>query len=100
MNIEYSKQFIKDAKALSGKYKESLAKVVSEFKAIDSFDELTDCKKITGLNHSYRIRMGSYRILCLLAIVNETIHLQRIVSRGEAYNKGNIDLLKNKEKTL
>jgi mRNA-degrading endonuclease RelE of RelBE toxin-antitoxin system len=98
MNIKISKEFDKAARKLSGKYKESLKKMILEIKTVGSVDEISDCKKLIGYNNIYRIRMGDYRTFFLLEIIEQTVYLKYLVSRGEAYNKEYQKKLKENDK--
>ena len=97
MNIKFSKEFEKSAKKLSGKYKESLKDVILEIRAAQSVDDIENCKKLVGYNSIYRIRIGGYRAFFLLEIVEQTVFLQYLVSRGEAYGKKYQERLKRND---
>ena len=94
MNIRVSKEFEKSAKKLSGKYKETLKQTILEIKSAQSINEITDCKKLVGFNSVYRVRMGYYRLFFVLEIVENTAFLKYLVSRGEAYQKNNLEILR------
>ena len=98
MNIRISKEFEKSARKLSGKYKESLKKIILEIKSAKSVDEISGCKKLMGYNTVFRIRMGDYRAFFLLEIIDETIFLKYLVRRGEAYGKTYQSKLKKEDK--
>jgi len=87
MNIKISKEFEKSARKLSGKYKEALKNVILEIRAARSVGDIGNCKKLIGYNSIYRIRLGDYRVFFLLEIVELTVFLKYLVSRGEAYSK-------------
>ena len=87
MNIKISKEFEKSAKILSGKYKESLKNVILEIRAAQSVRDIGNCKKLIGYDSVYRIRFGYYRMFFLLEIIESTVFLKYLVSRGEAYSK-------------
>ena len=87
MNIKISKEFEKSAKKLSGKYKESLKNAIVEIRAVQSVGDIGNCKKLIGYNSVYRIRLDNYRVFFLLEIVEQTVFLKYLVSRGEAYSK-------------
>ncbi len=87
MNIRISKEFEKSARKLSGKYKESLKNTLLEIRAAQSVAEIGNCRKLVGYNTIYRVRMGDYRLFFLLEIVEQTVFLKYLVSRGEAYSK-------------
>ena len=88
MNVKFSKEFEKSAKKLSGKYKESLKNVIVEIRTAQSVGDIGNCRKLIGYNSVYRIRLGNYRVFFLLEMVEQTVFLKYLVSRGEAYSKG------------
>ena len=61
MNVEYSKDFEKSVKKLSGKMLGSIRKVITEVKNAENIKEIIDCKKLVGYRNLYRIRIGDYR---------------------------------------
>ena len=63
MNVEYSKQFVKAAYKLTGKYKITLQRIISEVMQAKDVAELTNCIKMVGFQNSYRIKMGDYRLV-------------------------------------
>ena len=87
MNVRISKEFEKSARKLSGKYKESLKNAMVEIRVAQSVEDIGNCRKLIGYNSVYRIRLGDYRIFFLLEIVEQTVFLKYLVSRGDAYNK-------------
>jgi len=97
MNIKISKEFEKAAKKLSGKYKESLKNAILEIRAVQSVGEIGNCRKLVGYNSIYRIRLGDYRMFFLLEIVEQTVFLKYLVSRGDAYSKEYQEKLKQND---
>ena len=87
MNVRISKEFEKSARKLSGKYKESLKNAMVEIRAAQSVEDIGNCRKLIGYNSVYRIRLGDYRVFFLLEIVEQTVFLKYLVSRGDAYSK-------------
>ena len=89
MNVEYSKDFEKSVKKLSGKMLGSIRKVITEVKNAENIKEITDCKKLVGYRNVYRIRIGDYRAFFTfhIEIVNDIVFFRYLVSRGEAYAK-------------
>ena len=89
MNVEYSKDFEKSVKKLSGKMLDSVRRVVEEVKNAESLKDITDCKKLVGYRNVYRIRIGDYRAFFTfhIEIINDTIIFRYLVPRGEAYDK-------------
>ena len=100
MNIEYSKDFEKSVKKLSGKMLNSIRRVIMEVKNAESIKDITDCKKLVGYRNVYRIRLGDYRAFFTfhVEIVNGTVFFRYLVSRGEAYAKKNDESLKRIDK--
>ena len=68
MNVEYSKDFEKSVKKLSGKILGSIRKVITEVKNAENIKEITDCKKLVGCKRSFKTRRPhkNKRIYCLL----------------------------------
>ena len=89
MNVDYSKDFKKSVKKLSGKMLDSVRRVVEEVKNAESLKDITDCKKLVGYRNVYRIRIGDYRAFFTLhiEIINDNIIFRYLVPRGEAYDK-------------
>ena len=89
MNVDYSKDFKKSVKKLSGKMLDSVRRVVAEVKSAESLKEITDGKKLVGYRNVYRIRIGDYRAFFTfhIEIVNDTVFFRYLVPRGEAYGK-------------
>ena len=100
MNVEYSKDFEKSVKKLSGKMLDSIRKVITEVKNAENIKDITDCKKLVGYRNVYRIRIGDYRALFTfhIEIVNDTVIFRYLVSRGEAYAKKMDESLKRIDK--
>ena len=100
MNIEYSKDFEKSVKTLSGKMLDSVRGVISEVKNAESIKDITDCKKLVGYRNVYRIRIGDYRAFFTfhVEIINDTVIFRYLVSRGEAYAKKMDESLKRIDK--
>ena len=96
MNVEYSKDFEKSVKKLSGKMLDSIRRVITEVKTAENIKDITDCKKLVG----YRIRIGDYRAFFTfhIEIVNDTVIFRYLVSRGEAYAKKMDESLKRIDK--
>ena len=100
MNIEYSKDFEKSVKKLSGKMLDSVRGVISEVKNAESIKDITDCRKLVGYRNVYRIRIGDYRAFFTfhVEIINDTVIFRYLVSRGEAYAKKMDESLKRIDK--
>lgn len=98
MNVEYSKQFVKAAYKLTGKYKISLQRIIAEVMQANDVSDLTDCIKMVGFQHSYRIKMGDYRLILVFKVVDHIAIFELLLSRGEVYRKDHEMNLRKKEK--
>ena len=98
MKVEYSKQFVKAAYKLKGKYKISLQKIITEVMKAKEVAEVTNCIKMVGLQNSYRIKMGDYRLIFILKIIDQVAFFELLLSRGEVYRKGHEMNLRKKDK--
>ena len=99
MRVEYSKDFEKTVRKLSGKILQSVIAMIDEVKRAESVDDITDCKKIETLNSVYRIRIGNRRAFFTLHIhiVGDTARFEYIFPRGEAYDRKNMQKLRNRD---
>jgi len=98
MNVEYSKQFVKAAYQLTGKYKISLQRIISEVILVKDVADITNCIKMVGFQNSYRIKMGDYRLIFIFKVVDQVILFELLLSRGEVYRKEHEMNLRKKEK--
>lgn len=99
MKVAFSKEFNKAARKLSGKVLQSLITALDEVRAAQSVQDITDCKKIESLNSVYRIRIGNRRAFFVLYIEIEDgiAKFEYILSRGEAYDKKNMEKLRKRD---
>ena len=100
MNVEYSKDFKKSVKKLSGKMLDSVRGVISEVKNAESIKDITDCKKLVGYDNVYRIRIGSLRAFFIfhIQIIDDCVFFKYLVPRGEAYDKKYKEKLRDDDK--
>ena len=89
MRIEFSKEFEKAVRKLSGKTLESVRQTIQEVINAQTIDELTDCKKLVDYEFIYRLRIGNHRaFFCFhVQIINDCVHFLYLVPRGQAYDK-------------
>lgn len=99
MKVKFSKEFSKAMAKLSGKMKKSAVAAINEVIDAASIDDITDCKKIESLNNVYRIRIGDRRAFFVLhiEIEGDIVKFEYLVSRGDAYDKKNMDKLRMKD---
>ncbi|MBV6621768.1 MAG: type II toxin-antitoxin system RelE/ParE family toxin [Rivularia sp. (in: Bacteria)] len=85
MNTEYLPGFLKDIKTLkSTPYFESIKSLVfEEIPLLESFEEVSNLKKLTGYDNTYRIRVGNYRIG--LTFDGDMITFYRVLHRKDFY---------------
>ncbi len=89
MKVDYSKEFEKSLKKMSGKMLDSVRRVIIEVKQAQDIKDITNCTKLVGYRSIYRIRIGDYRAFFTfhIEIVNDTVMFKYLTSRGEAYGK-------------
>lgn len=99
MRVKFSKEFSKAMEKLSGKTRKSAVAAINEVMDAASIDEISDCKKIESLNSVYRIRIGDRRAFFVLhvEIEGDLVKFEYLVSRGEAYDKKNMERLRLKD---
>ena len=92
MRVEFSKEFEKAVRKLSGKVLESVREAVQEVMDAENIEELTDCKKLVDYDFIYRLRIGSYRAFLSfhVQIVDDCVMFLYRVPRGQAYDKKNL----------
>lgn len=96
MKIQVSKEFEKSARRLSGKHLQSLRNMIQEVCDASSIQDLTDCKKLSGLENIYRIRVGDYRaFFSHIEVTDECVRFLYLCSRGQAYDKKMIERFKS-----
>lgn len=84
MRVEFSKEFEKAVRKLSGKVLESVREAVQEVMDAENIEELTDCKKLVDYDFIYRLRIGSYRAFFSfhVQIVDDCVMFLYLVPRG------------------
>lgn len=97
MKVEYSKEFIKSVRKLSGKILESVRKTIQEVIDAPSIEYITNCKKLTNYKSVYRIRIGDYRVFFIFQVTNNVVIFEYLYSRGEAYSKKSKENLRRKD---
>lgn len=97
MKVEYSKEFIKSVRKLSGKILESVRKTIQEVIDAPSIEYITNCKKLTNYKSVYRIRIGNYRVYFIFQVTNNVVIFEYLYSRGEAYSKNSKENLRRKD---
>lgn len=89
MRVEFSKEFEKAVRSLSGKILDSVRQAIQEVIDADNIGELTDCRKLVGYDFIYRLRIGNYRAFFSfhVQIVDDCVMFLYLLPRGQAYDK-------------
>lgn len=85
MEIQYSVQFVKDARKLPQHTKTAIKELILNLEVAQSLFEIRDCKPLEGVKNGYRIRRGDYRITISLIIENNIVIMLRVLPRGQIY---------------
>lgn len=84
MQVTFLKKFSKDLdKVKKPKDLKSIAGIIETIKSIESFDDVTGVKKLTGFDNAFRIRSGNYRIGVF--VEDGIVHFARVAHRKEIY---------------
>ena len=78
MKIEYSKKAVKYINSVDKPMKKRLRESIEKI-------PFGDIKKLQGIENGYRLRVGDLRIL--FSIEDDTIYIDNIIPRGQAYNR-------------
>ena len=99
MRVKFSKDFSKAMSKLTGKIRQSTVSAINGVIDANSIDEISNCKKIESLNSVYRIRIGDKRAFFVLhiQIEGDLVMFEYLLSRGEAYDKKNMQKLRKKD---
>ncbi|MDR1883741.1 MAG: hypothetical protein LBR26_13295 [Prevotella sp.] len=107
MTVKFSKSFERSVQKLSGKMFKSVKGVIVEVISAKSLNEITDCKRLSGFDNIYRIRIGDLRALFLLTVVQdidaggeseEIIVFEYLTARGQIYSKKTEEQLRRLDK--
>ncbi|MDR1881946.1 MAG: hypothetical protein LBR26_04095 [Prevotella sp.] len=100
MKVEYSRDFEKSVRKLSGKMLLSVKTVIQEVIDARFINEIANCKKLVDHDYVYRIRIGDYRAFFIfhVHIVDDRVMFEYLVSRGEAYTGKTMKNLRRKDK--
>ena len=99
MKVQFSKEFVKAIDKAPKKIQSAVVNVINNVIDSNSIFDVSNCKKIESLNSVYRIRIGDYRAFFVLHIHidGDIARFEYLISRGEAYNKKNINRLRNRD---
>lgn len=99
MKVDFSKDFTKALDKLSGKIHHSVVEAINNVIDAQTLDDISNCRKIETLNNVYRLKIGSKRAFFVLHIQidGDLAKFEYLVSRGEAYDKKNMERLRKKD---
>lgn len=99
MRVEYSRDFAKSMRKLSGKLLKSVVAAINEVIDATGVEDITDCKKLEAFNSVYRIRIGDRRAFFVLhvEIKGDVVKFEYLVSRGEAYGRKSMEKLSSRD---
>lgn len=80
--ILFKKSAEKDLRRID---KKQIPRIVSAIQELAENPLPTASRKLVGSNKSYRLRVGDYRVIYLLLNEENTIEIQKIRHRKEAY---------------
>lgn len=78
MKIEYSKKAVKYINSADKPTKRRLKEAIEKIPS-------GDIKRLKGIEEAYRLRVGDLRVLFTLE--NDTIYIDNIIPRGQAYKR-------------
>lgn len=81
-HVEVSRSAAKDLRGIA---KEWIPKIVAVIEALETDARPPGCKKLVGSDHTYRIRMGDYRVVYEVADHTLIVLVVRIRHRRDAY---------------
>lgn len=99
MKVDFSKDFTKALDKLSGKIHHSVVEAINNVIDAQTLDDISNCRKIETLDNVYRLKIGSKRAFFVLHIQidGDLAKFEYLVSRGEAYDKKNMERLRKKD---
>lgn len=99
MKVDFSKDFTKALDKLSGKIHHSIVEAINNVIDAETIEGISNCRKIETLNSVYRIKIGSKRAFFVLHIQidGDLAKFEYLVSRGEAYDKKNMERLRKRD---
>ncbi len=90
MKVEYSKDFERTVRKLSGKRLDSVREAIREVKKARKLTDISDCIIMQNYDFIYRIHIGSYRAFFNfhVEIKDGVVRFLYLIPRGQAYDKG------------
>jgi mRNA interferase RelE/StbE len=83
-SIEWKKSAISELRNLP---KEIIPRIVSEVGQLSSNPFPDGVKKLSGAEHTYRIRIGSYRVVYTVTKATTIVEVTRVAHRKDVYGR-------------
>jgi mRNA interferase RelE/StbE len=84
MKTEFLAKFSKDIDAIQSKaVKQKIIAVITQIEEASTLQDVRGLKKLRGIDHAYRIRIGEYRIGVF--IEHSTVQFARVLHRRDIY---------------
>jgi mRNA interferase RelE/StbE len=80
--IEFARSALKDLRAIDRQW---IPRIVSAIESLADNASPMGCKKLVGSEHTYRIRIGDYRIIYDIQNANLVVFVIRVRHRRDAY---------------
>ncbi len=81
-NIEWKKSAVKELKKLD---KSTIKRIISAVENLSKEPNPKGCKKLKGTEFTYRLRVGSYRIIYSIQTAKLIIEIIKVRHRKEVY---------------
>jgi mRNA interferase RelE/StbE len=82
-NLEWKRSAAKELKSLP---RETVARVLKAVQALTQDPFPPGVKKLVGADHTYRIRVGDYRIIYDVIAATLIVHILRVGHRRDVYH--------------
>ena len=82
LQIEFAKSAIKDLRGIDRQW---LPKIISNIESLSENPRPSGCKKLAGSEHTYRIRVGDYRVIYDIEDHKLLVYVVRIRHRRDVY---------------
>lgn len=82
--VEFSKKAVKELRKIDSRY---VSRIYTVVESLSREPRPVGCKKLSGSEHTYRIRVGDYRIIYDIEDSKLIVVVVRIRHRQNAYEK-------------
>ena len=82
LRIEFARSATKDLRGIDRKW---IPRIITEIEGLAAAPRPTGCKKLVGSEHTYRIRIGDYRVIYDIQDEILVVFIVRIRHRRDVY---------------